>query len=173
MPERVPFAGTRVPTVAAATNGDAMDTIDLTSPAFDDSGRIPERYTGDGADLSPPLRWKGVPDGAEVLALIVEDPDAPGGTFTHWVAGDFDAIINGIDEGEVPSSAVEGTNDFDETGWRGPLPPEGDGPHRYYFLLYAANQPLNLQPGATADELRAALEGKLIARGELVGTYSR
>ncbi|MBW3562295.1 MAG: YbhB/YbcL family Raf kinase inhibitor-like protein [Actinobacteria bacterium] len=150
-----------------------MDTIDLTSPAFGSGEPIPERYTGDGADLSPPLRWKGVPDGADVLALLVEDPDAPGGTFTHWVAGDFDATINGFEEGEVPASAVEGTNDFDETGYRGPLPPEGDDPHRYFFLLLAVNQPLNLQPGATADDLREALDGKAIARGELIGTYAR
>lgn len=150
-----------------------MDTIELTSPAFEEGGRIPERHTGDGADLSPPLRWKGVPDGAEVLALIVEDPDAPGDTFTHWVAGDFDASLNGFDEGEAPTSAVEGTNDFDETGWRGPLPPEGDDPHHYFFLLYAANQPLNLQEGAIAEELREALDGKVIGRGELIGTYAR
>lgn len=150
-----------------------MDTIELTSPAFEDGGRIPERYTGEGADLSPPLEWKGVPDGADVLALLVEDPDAPGSTFTHWVAGDFDASINGFEEGDVPASAVEGTNDFDDIGWRGPLPPEGDGPHRYFFLLYAANQPLNIEEGATADELREALGDKVIARGELIGTYSR
>lgn len=150
-----------------------MDTIELTSPAFDQGQPIPERHTGDGADVSPQLDWKGVPDGAAVLALIVEDPDAPGDTFTHWVVGDFDASINGFDEGAVPTSAVEGTNDFDEVGWRGPLPPTGDDPHRYFFLLYAVNQALNLQPGVGADDLREAMEGKVIGRGELIGTYAR
>lgn len=151
-----------------------MNTIEMTSTAFEANGEIPTRYTCEGADLSPPLSWEGVPDEAETLALIVEDPDAPTQeAFVHWVVYNVDASSTGVDEGQAPAGAVEGANDFGNVGYGGPCPPPGDGSHRYFFRLFAASQRLGLEPGATAAEVREALAEITVARGELIGTYER
>ena len=107
------------------------------------------------------------------LAVLCEDPDAPSGTFSLWVLAGLQPTAPGLAEGEHPAAAVEGRNDFGEEGYSGPRPPVGDGPHRYVFRVFAASGPLGLVAGASADDLRRALEGKELASGTLVGTYQR
>ena len=119
------------------------------------------------------LEWSGVPQEAVELAVLCEDPDAPRGTFTHWVLAGLRPTVIGLAEGEHPAGAVEGRNDFGEEGYSGPLPPVGDGPHGYFFRVFAASTPLGLVAGASADDLRRALEGKELASGTLIGTYQR
>lgn len=150
-----------------------MENIELRTPAFTDHAPIPARCSLDGHNLSPALEWRGVPDGAAELALICEDPDAPGGTFVHWVISGLDPSCASLAEGEVPAGAVEGVNDYGGTGYGGPQPPKGHGPHRYFFRLYAVREPLGMSPGATADDLRRAMEGKVLAEGAVVGTFER
>lgn len=147
-------------------------TFALTSPAFDGGEEIPGRHTCEGEDVSPALEWSGVPDGTRSLALVVDDPDAPAGTFTHWTAWGIDPAAGGLGEGEAP--AVEGRNDFGTAGYRGPCPPPGHGPHRYFFRLHALGAPLDLRAGASVQEVERALEsGGVLAVAELVGTYER
>lgn len=145
--------------------------IDLTSPAFDDGGIIPERHTKDGDDAFPPLRWTGVPANTAELALLVRDPDAPGGTFTHWIVANLDPGLTRLDAGELPELAVEGRNDFGDVGYGGPEPPAGDPPHRYVFQLLALRQTSGLSHGASYQQFHDAIQGKELARGELVGRY--
>ena len=148
-------------------------TITLGSPEFADGGTIPRRFTCDGEDRSPPLRWDGVPAEALELALLLEDPDAPGGTFVHWVLWGMDPATTSLDQGAVPAGSRQGRNDFGRTGYGGPCPPRGGGAHRYVFSVLALAQPLLLQPGATANELKREAHGKLLAEGTLMGTYGR
>ena len=145
--------------------------MELTSTAFGDGQPIPRRHSCEGEDLSPPLAWSGVPEGASSLALIVDDPDAPRGTFTHWLAWGLDPGTGGLREGE--SAPAEGRNDFGDTSYRGPCPPPGHGPHRYFFRLYALEQEPQLEPGASKAELEEALAGRSIEVAELMGTYER
>ncbi len=147
--------------------------MELRSPAFSDHATIPTRHTKDGDDVSPALEWSGVPEQAVELALLCEDPDAPGGTFVHWVLSGLDPSLPGLGEGQVPDGAVEGRNDFGDIGYGGPRPPAGDEHHRYFFRLYAASEPLGLSPGGSADDLRSALAGTELAQATLVGTYER
>lgn len=151
---------------------DVPDTIEVTSDAFQDGGTIPARFTCDGEDLSPPLTWSNVPDDTEEIAVVVEDPDAPQGTFVHWVVAGIDPMTVGLEVGEVPTGAVEGTNDFEETGYRGPCPPEGDDPHRYRFVVHALGESFDLE-GAAADGLREAMAERTIATGTLTAEYGR
>jgi Raf kinase inhibitor-like YbhB/YbcL family protein len=137
----------------------------LTSSAFSAGKSIPHRHTCDGDDLSPPLAWSDLPEGTRSLALIMDDPDAPGGTFTHWLAWGIDPGAGGLGEGEAPPG--EGKNDFGSTGYGGPCPPRGHGPHRYFFRLYA----LEGRPEGEAD-MQAVL-GRALAVAELVGSYER
>jgi Raf kinase inhibitor-like YbhB/YbcL family protein len=143
----------------------------LTSTAFEDGAAIPRLYSCEGEDLSPPLAWSETPEEAKSLALIVDDPDAPSGTFVHWLAWGIDPRSGGLLEGESASS--EGTGGFGESGYRGPCPPPGHGPHRYFFRLYALDQQLDLAPGASREELEGATQGHVLAGAELVGTYER
>ena len=143
----------------------------LTSTAFDDGAPIPARHTCDGEDVSPPLSWSEVPDGARSLALIVDDPDAPSGTFLHWLAWGVDPAAGGLTEGEAP--AAEGTGGFGTTGYRGPCPPPGHGAHRYFFRLLALDAEPQIAPGSGRDELEGAVEGHVLGTAELVGTYER
>jgi Raf kinase inhibitor-like YbhB/YbcL family protein len=143
----------------------------LTSTAFEDGAAIPRLYTCEGEDLSPPLAWSEAPEEAKSLALIVDDPDAPSGTFVHWLAWGIDPRSGGLLEGESASS--EGTGGFGESGYRGPCPPPGHGPHRYFFRLYALDQQLDLAPGASREELEGAMQGHVLAGAELVGIYER
>jgi Raf kinase inhibitor-like YbhB/YbcL family protein len=145
--------------------------MELASSGFADGQSIPRRHSCEGEDLSPPLSWTGVPDGASSLALIVDDPDAPGGIFTHWLAWGLEPAAGGLGEGEA--APLEGRNDFGETGYRGPCPPPGHGTHRYFFRLHALEDELELEPGAGRAELEQALAGRSVAVAELKGTYER
>jgi Raf kinase inhibitor-like YbhB/YbcL family protein len=144
--------------------------VNLTSSAFDNGRPIPTRHTCDGDDVSPPLQWSDVPERTQSLALVCDDPDAPGGTFTHWLAWGIEADVRGLAEGERASA--EGENDFGRTGYGGPCPPRGHGPHRYSFRLYALSEKPELQPGARKDALEQAVIDSL-AVAELTGTYER
>jgi Raf kinase inhibitor-like YbhB/YbcL family protein len=145
--------------------------MELTSTAFAGGQPIPQRHSCEGEDLSPPLSWTDVPEGATSLALIVDDPDAPGGTFTHWLGWGLDPAAGGLGEGEA--APVEGRNDFGATGYRGPCPPPGHGPHRYFFRLHALADELELEPGAGRADLEQALAGRSVSVTELMGTYER
>lgn len=149
---------------------EAAMTMTVSSTAFTDGGDIPRRHTCDGENLSPPLSFTGVPSGAQDLALLVEDPDAPGGTFVHWVGWGIDPSKGAIGEGESPAGT--GTNGFGRRGYGGPCPPKGR-PHRYVFTVFAVSTRLDLPPGASADALRRALAGTVLAEGRLLGRYAR
>ncbi len=162
---------------AAELEGPAEVTIHLTSPAFAHEGAIPEKHTCDGDDLSPELAWSGVPAGAESLALVCDDPDAPGRTWVHWVLYDLPADAAGLPEGlsaeaETPVGGIQGENDFGRLGFGGPCPPPGKS-HRYFFRLYALDTMLELAAGASKQDVIDAMEGHILAQGELMGTYQR
>jgi Raf kinase inhibitor-like YbhB/YbcL family protein len=151
--------------------------IALTSPAFKEGEALPREYTGDGKDQSPPLKWGEVPRDTKSLVLLCEDPDAPGGTFVHWVLFNLPPEPRELPAGvptekELPSGARQGKNDFDKIGYGGPKPPSGQT-HRYEFKLYALDQKLDLPAGATRDEVVKAMKGHVLAMGKLVGKYSR
>jgi Raf kinase inhibitor-like YbhB/YbcL family protein len=148
-----------------------MSEFALESSAFQNAQAIPSRHTCDGDDLSPPIQWTNVPEGAASLALIVDDPDAPSGIFTHWVAWGLDPAAEGLGEGEA--APQEGRNDFGTSGYRGPCPPPGHGPHRYAFRLYALDAEPELASEATKADLERAIEGHVLMAVELVGTYER
>jgi len=148
--------------------------LSISSPAFAEGTPIPARFTCDGPNVSPTLIWEGAPEGTVSLALIVDDPDAPGRTFVHWVAFDIDGIPDGgLAEGISRTSGAprEGRNDFGKIGYGGPCPPSGT--HHYRFQLYALDQRLRLDGTPTADQLRAAMAGHVLAGTVLVGTYRR
>jgi len=150
-------------------------TFSLTSPAFADGSPIPKRHTCDGADRSPALSWADAPVGTASLALIVDDPDAPRGTFVHWVAFDIDGLPSGgLAEGisRTADAPPEGRNDFGRLGYGGPCPPPGPT-HHYRFTLYALDRRLGLGSSPTAAELRAAMSGHVLGQAVLVGTYRR
>jgi Raf kinase inhibitor-like YbhB/YbcL family protein len=151
--------------------------ISLSSTAFKDGERIPNKYTCEGQDISPPLEWSEPPSGTQAFALIVDDPDAPAGVFTHWVifniAPDSRQLAEAMPtQGQLPGSALQGKNDFGETGYGGPCPPPGR-PHRYQFTLYALNQPLGLKAGISKKQLLSTMQGHVLAQGQLTGTYQR
>jgi Raf kinase inhibitor-like YbhB/YbcL family protein len=148
-----------------------MSEFALESSAFENAHAIPSRHSCEGEDVSPPLRWTNVPEGTRSLALVVDDPDAPSGVFTHWVGWGLDPAAGEAGEGE--SAPREGRNDFGTTGYRGPCPPPGHGRHRYAFRLYALNAELELGAGAAKAELEQAIEGHVLTTAELVGTYER
>lgn len=145
--------------------------MDVTSAVFTPDGPIPRRYTCDGAGVSPPLSWGEPPQGTRSFALIVDDPDAPGRVFTHWVAWGIPADRRGLDDGEA--APREGRNDFGRHGWGGPCPPPGHGPHRYLFRLLALDTELDLEPASGKSELERAAEGHVLEEARLVGTYER
>lgn len=152
-------------------------SIQLSSTAFEAEATIPKPYTGDGVDRSPPLRWSEPPEGTKSLALICDDPDAPRGTWVHWVLFNLPSETRELAEG-VPttetlgSGALQGKNDFGAIGYGGPAPPRGK-PHRYFFTIYALNAPLNLKAGATKKDLVAAMKGHILAEGKLMAKYGR
>jgi Raf kinase inhibitor-like YbhB/YbcL family protein len=151
----------------------APDRIALTSPAFDDGGSVPVRYTCDGDNVNPRLRWTDVPGGARDLALLMEDPDAPGGTFVHWVLFKIPADSTGIPEDSVPRGARQGKNSTGDASYAGPCPPKGDEPHHYEFTLYALKSAIDLPDGAAAGDVRAAVAKAALAQGRLVGRFGR
>ena len=148
-----------------------MTGFALESDAFQHAQAIPTRHTCEGEDLSPPLRWANAPDAARSLALLVDDPDAPGRVFTHWVAWGLDPGTGGLREGEA--APREGRNDFGTVGYRGPCPPPGHGRHRYLFRLFALDSELDLSASAGKADLEQAIEGHVLTTADLVGTYQR
>jgi len=142
----------------------------IMSSAFRNHEQIPPEYTRDGADKSPPLHIEGVPLNAKSLALIVDDPDAPDGPFTHWIVFDMDPRRVEIEEGCPPDEARQGRNDWGEEEYGGPKPPSGE--HRYFFRLYALNKKLGLPHGATRQQLEAAVKGHVLAKAEWIGRYT-
>ena len=142
----------------------------ITSSAFQQGGNIPSKFTCDESDTSPPLQITGIPSNAKTLVLIADDPDAPGGLFTHWLVWNIPAQTNSIAEGSAPKG-VHGTNDFGKSGYKGPCPPPGT--HRYSFKIFALDRELDLHTGAKRSQLDAAMKGHVIAQGELVGRYAR
>ncbi len=154
-----------------------VENMVLTSPAFKEGEIIPRDYTCEGKDLSPPLQWKGVPESTESFALICDDPDAPGGTWVHWVIWNIPATASGLPEGLEPEKELkdgtrQGKNDFRRIGYGGPCPPPGPA-HRYFFKLYALDRKLELRAGATKPELLKAMQGHILAEAHLMGKYKR
>src|SRR4051794_3605987 len=156
--------------------GTAMN-IELTSTAFREGETIPKQYTGDGQDVSPPLQWSDPPQEAKSFALVCDDPDAPRGTWVHWVLFNLPAGQRRLEEGVparevLPDGTKQGKNDFGKVGYGGPAPPRGK-PHRYFFKVHALDTLLDLPPGATREQLLAALKGHVLAEGQLMGRYGR
>ncbi len=150
--------------------------FEITSPAFENNGIIPKLYTCDGKDFSPSLSWSGIPESTKSLVLILDDPDAPTGTWTHWVIYNMPPLSKGLQEGvlpmpNLPHDTKQGINDFKKIGYGGPCPPSGT--HRYFFKLYALNTKLNLEAGATKNQLESAMKGHIVSQAKLVGKYKR
>ena len=162
--------------VCAKTRGGVEMTITLTSTAFTDGGTIPKDYTCDGRDISPPLAWDKIPEGTKSLSVICDDPDAPVGTWVHWVLFNIPATINELPQSmpkdkDLKNGARHGMNDFRKLGYGGPCPPGGT--HRYYFKIYALDVVLSQESGLTKDELLSAMKGHILAEGQLMGRYKR
>ena len=165
----VAAAGLLLATTAAGCRGAGLAVpvrLELTSPSFQNGSSIPAQFTCDGAGISPRLIWSAPPAGTKAFALIVLDPDAPGGPFTHWVLYDLPA------EGRLGDGARQGRNDFGKTGYGGPCPP-GHQQHHYLFTLFALDRRLNLTAGATRSQVEAAMRGHVLALSELTGLYRR
>lgn len=169
--EREPSMADASPTAPAT---DAPETITLRCDVFDPGEVVPQRYTCDGTDTSPPLTWTGVPDGTAELVLVLEDPDAGDPTFVHWMVAGLDPDDPGaLEEGDVPEGASVGLNDFDDAAYKGPCPPHDDAPHRYVFTLVAVGTSTGLARRFTAADVVATLEGDVLARGVLTVRYGR
>ena len=150
--------------------------LEINSSAFSEGKPIPQKYSCEGADLSPPLSWIGAPDGTKCFALIADDPDAPGMTFVHWVIYNIPGNATSLPEGvepkkELSDGTMQGTTSFRRIGYGGPCPPGGT--HRYYFKLYALNEKVGLKPGATKEVVLGAIEKHIIDEAQLMGTYTR
>ena len=163
--------------VGLAVGHPEKGTMQLTSSAFAQGQPIPAKYTCDERNVSPPLKWTGAPAGAKSLALIADDPDAPVGSWVHWVLYDLPATVNELPEDVAktqysPGGGKQGLNDFKHLGYGGPCPPPGK-PHRYFFKLFALDVALDLKPGATKKDLERAMDKHVLTQGQLVGTYQR
>ena len=158
--------------------GKAMG-ITVTSPAFAQGQPIPKRHSGEGADVSPALAWSGIPEGTKEIVLICDDPDAPTPEpWVHWVIYGIPPTSTGLPEGlakeeTLADGSKQGMNSWPKLGYNGPMPPPGHGTHRYYFKVYAVDAPAGLAGRATKKALLAAIEGHVLAQGELMGTYER
>jgi len=155
---------------------EVMMDIKVTSPAFEEGGMIPAQFTCDGADISPPLTWSTVPEGTQSFALICDDPDAPMGTWVHWVLFNLPASTtelprNVSPDERLPGGGRQGVNDFGRFDYGGPCPPGGT--HRYYFKIYALDKELSLEGRVTKQQLLKAMEGHVLAQGQLMGRYRR
>ena len=155
-------------TIAFAAGGAKMK---ISSPSFQEGGAIPDKFSKSGQNVNPALKIEGAPADAKSLLLIVEDPDAPVGLFTHWLAWNIDPKTTEIAENSVPKGAVQGTNDFPGSGYDGPQPPSGT--HRYYFKIFALDRTLDVKSGAKRRDIDAAMRGHVIGQGELMGRYSK
>jgi len=165
--------------VAACTpaNEKKNMSLQITSTAFAEGKPIPNKHTCDDRDFSPALKWRGAPTNTQSFALIVDDPDAPAGTWVHWVLYDLPVstteLAENIEKSQyLPGGAKQGLNDFRRLGYGGPCPPPGK-PHRYFFKLYALDRVLDLKPGATKADVLKAMGGHVLAEGQLMGTYQR
>jgi Raf kinase inhibitor-like YbhB/YbcL family protein len=147
----------------------------LFSTAFADGGWIPALHTCEGADLSPALEWSGEPDGTHSFALIVDDPDAPAGTWNHWLLWDIPSKTHNLPHGFKPGTVgVSGRNDFGRIGYGGPCPPKGHGPHRYFFKLYALGvETLGLREGTKRPDLDRAMAGRVLVEAQFMGRFER
>ncbi len=179
-PPQLPNSGK--PSGGSGEKEDAsMIALTVTSSAFQEGQPIPVRYTGDGADVSPPLQWSGAPEKTMEYALVCDDPDAPiSEPWVHWVVYGIPASVTSFPEGKPkrslpsePAGMKEGMNSFHKTDYGGPAPPRGHGIHHYYFRLYALDKKLEIPPHTTKRDLFKAMEGHVIAQGRLMGTYSR
>jgi Raf kinase inhibitor-like YbhB/YbcL family protein len=162
--------------IAGEKEANTMEKITVSSEAFKEGGDIPSEYTCDGKNVSPSLSWKGIPENAKSIALIMDDPDAPMGTFVHWVLFNIPAGTQKLPKGMPGNQTLgdgsrQGMTDFGRAGYGGPCPPKGT--HRYYFKIYALDTMLDLQPGATKKQLENAMKGHVLAQGELMGKYER
>jgi Raf kinase inhibitor-like YbhB/YbcL family protein len=152
-------------------------SISITSPEFKKGEKIPPRFTGDGDNISPRLEWSNIPENTKSLALIMDDPDAPGGTFVHWVIFNMPADSTGLPEAaacepQLPDGSLQGRNSAGGTGYYGPYPPAGSR-HRYYFSLYALDEKLDLKVRSSKEQLVKAMEGHILDQGRLFGIYQR
>ncbi len=145
-----------------------MEALKISSPAFQHNGSIPVKYTCDGEDVNPPLNIEGIPEGTQSLVLIVDDPDAPMGTWDHWIVWNIEPKEN-VEENSVPGT--EGMNGFGKHSYGGPCPPSGT--HRYFFKVYALDTKLELGENSKKEDVEKAIEGHILAKGELIGLYSR
>jgi Raf kinase inhibitor-like YbhB/YbcL family protein len=160
-----------------APEHEAPPEFKLSSPAFENGKPIPLKHTGEGVDVSPPLHWIEPPQGTKTFALIADDPDAPMGTWVHWVMYNVPGALRELKEGipaieKLSDGTVQGVNDFGKIGYNGPMPPPGK-PHRYYFTLYALDTPLELPAKATKKKLEQAMEDHVLGEAKLMGTYAR
>ncbi len=151
--------------------------LQISSTAFSAGETIPQKFTCDGPDVSPNLAWAEPSAKFQSFALIMDDPDAPGGTWVHWVLFDLPADTKALPEGvakqeQLASGARQGRNDFGKIGYGGPCPPPGK-PHRYFFKLYALDSKINLKAGATKADVERAMKGHVLAQAELIGKYGR
>jgi Raf kinase inhibitor-like YbhB/YbcL family protein len=176
------FGNGVAPAEKAGIGGAEDDMLNLTTTAFKASGKIPKRHTCDGEGVSPALAWSGAPDGTRAFALIMDDPDAPAGTWVHWVLYDLPPATKGLPEGLAGDPEVAGggrhglcwgVDEFERVGYHGPCPPPKDAPHRYSFRLYALKAPLGLKARATKFQVVEAMKGKVLAEAELIGRYGR
>jgi Raf kinase inhibitor-like YbhB/YbcL family protein len=156
--------------------GEKSMQIKLTSPAFEEGGMIPEKFTCEGEDISPRLNWENIPNGTQTIALICDDPDAPMGTWVHWVIFNIPSTEKFLPENvatieRLDNGALQGRNDFRKVGYGGPCPPGGT--HRYYFKIYALSSILQLKPGVSKKELLQAMSNLILAEGQLMGKYKR
>jgi Raf kinase inhibitor-like YbhB/YbcL family protein len=152
--------------------------MEIRSPAFFIGNTIPYKYTCDGENISPPLQWESPPQGTNSFALILDDPDAPDGTFTHWVVYNLPADSRELPEGvakhpKLHKGIMQGKNSFGDVGFGGPCPPKKDGAHRYFFKILALDQLLDLPPGASKEQVMAAMEGHVLDAAEVMGRYAR
>jgi Raf kinase inhibitor-like YbhB/YbcL family protein len=148
-----------------------MSALKISSPVFANNGNIPAKYTCTGKDVNPPLLIEDVPAKAKSLALIVDDPDAPGGTWVHWVLWNISPGTGEIREGTVPAGALQGLNDFRVNEYRGPCPPSGT--HRYFFKVYAMDAALNISQNSTKTGVEKAMRGHIIGQAQIIGLYGK
>jgi Raf kinase inhibitor-like YbhB/YbcL family protein len=171
-----PGVGTVAPAIenqtsAPAQVGVSIMALQITSPAFQNNSSIPAKYTCQGQDISPPLRLAGVPQNAKSLVLLMDDPDAPMGTWDHWILFNIPPETTAIAENSVPAGAVVGRNSWPKNSYGGPCPPSGT--HRYFFKLYALDSTLDLTSNVTKRDVERAMDGRVIAQAQLVGTYKK
>jgi len=170
MPKEIITGASAILLAAIASFAAGGAKMKITSSAFQQGGNIASKFSCDGPNTSPPLQISDVPSGAKSLVLVVDDPDAPSGLFTHWAVWNISPQISRIPEGSTPKG-VQGTNDFGKSGYGGPCPPSGT--HRYYFKIFALDRELDLPSSAKRSQLDAAVKGHVIAQGELMGRYAR